>query len=289
MNGSSVAEVLKAAERQLSVCSDSPRADAEILLAHVSGRARGTLFAWSDQAVDAASLERYTGLLLRREQGEPVAYLTGEREFWSLNLEVNPAVLVPRPETETLVEWALELMQVRAAADSAQLRIADLGTGSGAIALALARELPHAHVVGTDVSSQALAVARRNARRLNLPNAVFELGNWCEALGEPDPTFDLIVSNPPYIPVGDPHLQRLHREPLSALTDGADGLMAIRRIIAEAHAWMLPGAWLLLEHGFDQGSAVRRLLGAAGYEAVQTRADLGGNDRISGGCIGSGA
>lgn len=250
--------------------------DAELLLAHVLGRPRSWLYAHGDDELDTDATLRFTELLTRRRAGEPVAYLTGHRGFWRFDLEVNPATLIPRPETELLVELAL----ARLPADC-PLRIADLGTGSGAIALALAHERPRADVVATDASPGALTVADTNAQALGLANVRFLQGDWFAPIaGE---TFDLIASNPPYIADGDVHLGEgdLRFEPRSALASGIDGLDAIRRIAAQAPAHLVPGGWLLLEHGWDQGDAVRGLLAATGLVEVETVRDLEQRDRIS--------
>src|SRR6185312_15239860 len=223
----------------------------------------------------------FEALVARRAAGEPVAYLTGRRGFWTLELEVTPATLIPRPETELLVELALE----RLPRDMA-CRVADLGTGSGAIALAIASERPQAQVVATDASADALAVARRNAQRQGFGNVRFVQGDWLAPLaGE---RFALIVSNPPYIEAADPHLARgdLRYEPAAALASGADGLDDIRRIIADAPAHLEAGGWLLFEHGWNQGDAARALLREAGYAQVFTAQDLEARDRVSGGKTG---
>jgi release factor glutamine methyltransferase len=254
------------------------RVDGECLLAHVLDRPRGWLFAHADDPVAPPAAAAFLALLARRAAGEPVAYLTGVQGFWSLALQVSPATLVPRPDTERLVELALDRLPVDAPA-----RVADLGTGSGAIALAIAKERPRAEVVATDASAAALGVARGNAARLGLGNVEFRLGDWLAPLaGE---RYDLIASNPPYIAAGDPHLAQgdLRFEPPSALASGADGLDAIRTIVAAAPAHLQPGSWLLLEHGWDQGARVRALLGDAGFAEVQTARDLGGRERVSGG------
>lgn len=236
----------------------------------------------------AADALRYAGAVERRRVGEPVAYITGRQGFWSLDLAVNPAVLIPRADTETLVEWALHLIRERAdgvAADT--LRIADLGTGSGAIALVLAKELrTNVRIVATDQSEAALAVARHNAQAAGIQSVEFRCASWFAAF-ETHERFDLIVSNPPYIAEHDVHLEALRYEPRVALTSGADGLDAIRHLVGGAFAHLAPKAWLLLEHGHDQGAAVRDLLNAAGFAEVSTRRDFGGNERISGGRFGS--
>ncbi|HET8899704.1 MAG TPA: peptide chain release factor N(5)-glutamine methyltransferase [Rhodanobacteraceae bacterium] len=252
------------------------RAEAEILLAHALGADRAWLFAHAREALEPAVAARYHALLQRRADGEPVAYLTGRRGFWTLDLDVTPATLIPRPETELLVELALE----RLPADR-ELDVADLGTGSGAIALALASERPRARVLACDVSIGALAVARGNAERLDIGNVHFAHSNWFDALA--GQRFHLIASNPPYVAEGDPHLQQgdLRFEPPQALACGADGLAAIRRIIAAAPTHLHPAGWLLLEHGWEQGAAVRALLVDAGFRAISTARDLEQRERIS--------
>lgn len=252
-------------------------ADAELLLAHALGRSRSWLYAHRDDPVDAVDADRFLALLARRAAGEPVAYLTGRRGFWSFDLRVTPDTLIPRPETELLVELAL----ARIPADAHAPRLADLGTGSGAIALALAHERRRARVVAVDVSAGVLDVARSNASELGLANVEFRLGDWLAPLaGE---RFDLIASNPPYIAEGDPHLDDLRHEPAPALSSGCDGLDAIRIIVGEAPAHLLPGGWLLLEHGWDQGQAVRDILDAAGFTEVMTDRDLEDRDRVTSG------
>ncbi|WP_114240826.1 peptide chain release factor N(5)-glutamine methyltransferase [Dyella sp. C9] len=269
-----MAEVRQALAEATAELGD--RLEAELLLVHVLGKPRSWLIAHADDVLAALEGDAYRALVQRRRAGEPVAYITGQRGFWSLELEVTPATLIPRPETELLVELAL----ARAAP---QVRIADLGTGSGAIALALARELPRAQLVATDASADALAVARRNAVRLNLRNVNFAHGDWLAALD--GQRFNLIVSNPPYIEAGDPHLGQgdLRFEPASALASGIDGLDDIRRIVAQARLHLEPGGWLLMEHGWNQGEAVRAVLKGAGYREVFTARDLEQRDRVSGG------
>lgn len=254
------------------------RLDALVLLLHAIGRApheRAWLIAHGDDALAPDAAARFDVLCARRLAGEPVAYLTGYREFHGLRLQVDARVLDPRPDTETLVDWALELLPPGASA-----RVLDLGTGSGAIALALAQARPMARVIGVDASSDALAVARANARRLGLA-VELRLGDWLDPVaGE---RFGLIVGNPPYIAEGDPHLPTLAHEPRQALVSGADGLDAIRRIVGAAPAHLEPGGWLLLEHGWDQAAAVRELLRDAGFAQVQSRRDLAGIERCTGG------
>ena len=267
-----VRELLAAATRRL----DGERIDAELLLAHALGASRVKLYAWPELVPDAKASERFERMIEARASGEPVAYLVGHREFWKLDLAVSPAVLIPRPETERLVELALE----RIAPDREE-RIADLGTGSGAIALAIASERSRARVLATDASVDALAVARANAERLALRNVSFAQGDWCDALGAA--RFGVIVSNPPYIADDDPHLGAgdLRREPRAALASGADGLDAIRRIVACAPSHLDPGGWLLLEHGWDQASRVRALLENAGFAAVESVRDDAGHERVT--------
>ena len=252
------------------------RHEAEHLLLHVLGRDRAWLFAHGDAGLTDAEAAALEALLERRVAGEPVAYLTGRRGFWTLDLQVSPATLIPRPETERLVELALE----RLPADG-PVRIADLGTGSGASALALASERPQARVVATDASADALAVARANALANDLAHVDFRLGHWWTPLtGE---RFHLVASNPPYIADGDAHLARgdLRFEPATALASGTDGLDAIREIIGAAPGFLLPGGWLLLEHGWDQGAAIRALMAEAGFVDVATEADLEARDRVT--------
>lgn len=255
---------------------DQARREAEMLLQHLLGVGRAWLFAHADEALSAQTRHDYAALLARRMRGEPLAHITGKAGFWSLSLGVSPATLIPRPETEVLVEAALERIVSDADAD-----IADLGTGSGAIALALAFERPHARVLATDFSVAALRQAEANARTNGIENVRFAQGDWCQALGVQ--CFDLIVSNPPYIAAADPHLERgdLRFEPGTALISGVDGLDAIRQIVSTAPAHLNPGGWLLLEHGWDQGEAVRELLREAGFEAVATRRDLEARERVS--------
>jgi release factor glutamine methyltransferase len=256
------------------------RADAEILLSHALGKPRSWLIAHADDVLDASDVAAFQTLLKRRAQGEPVAYITGHRGFWTLELEVTPATLIPRPETELLVELAL----ARLPADG-HPRAADLGTGSGAVALAIARECPRAQVIATDASAGALAVAVRNAAGHHLGNVQFIEGSWFQPLA--GQRFDLVVSNPPYIEADDPHLRQgdLRFEPASALASGRDGLDDIRQIVAGAPAHLVPGGWLLLEHGWEQGAAMRALLEAAGLREVFTAQDLEGRDRVSGGRV----
>ncbi|MCC8536392.1 peptide chain release factor N(5)-glutamine methyltransferase [Xanthomonas axonopodis pv. poinsettiicola] len=260
-------------------CQRIDRGDAEPLLLHALGRDRAWLFAHGRDPVTATLAAAFQALVQRRVDGEPVAYLTGSRGFWTLDLEVSTATLIPRADTEALVELALERLD-----HAPGRRVADLGTGSGAIALAIASERPQAQLIATDASAAALAIARRNADRHRLSNVQFRPGSWFVPLaGE---RFDLIASNPPYIAAGDPHLAQgdLRHEPASALASGNDGLADIRRIVADAPAHLRSGGWLLLEHGWDQGEAVAELLRARGFVQVATQQDLEQRDRVSLGC-----
>jgi release factor glutamine methyltransferase len=252
------------------------RVDAQILLLHAMGcplHDRAWLLAHDTDLLITAQQHSWGQALQRRLQGEPVAYITGRKDFFGLTLNVDARVLDPRPDTEILVEWALELLPVDQPA-----RVLDLGTGSGAVALALQHQRPAAQVTAVDASADALAVAIANATRLNLPVQCV-LSHWMDAVPGP---FELIVSNPPYVAEGDPHLAALTHEPLSALTSGADGLDDIRQIIAQAPSRLAPGGWLLLEHGWDQAAPVQSLLREAGFVQVQSRRDLGGIERCTG-------
>ena len=258
------------------------RLDAQLLLAHQLGRSRAWLLAHEETTLGSADSDALRALLARRETGEPLAYLIGEREFHGLMLRVTHAVLVPRPETETLVDWALELL-----AGVNAPRVADLGTGSGAVALALKHACPGAQVHASDASAAALAAARGNGLRLDLAVA-WHLGDWWQALDATGP-FDLVVANPPYIAPGDPHLRALRHEPHEALVargDTGNGLADIERIVNGALGHLNAGAWLLLEHGFDQADAVREHLRHVGFGSVTTRVDLAGQPRVSGGRLG---
>lgn len=260
------------------------RLDAQLLLLHALGKpgdARAWLLAHDTDLLPDEAAEAFRSMALRRAAGEPLAYIVGYKEFFGLTLKVDARVLVPRPDTETLVNWALDLLQ--APAIPAAPEILDLGTGSGAIALAIAHSLQTAsrqsHVVAVDASEGALDVARDNAARLNL-NLDFIQSHWLKEVSE---HFHLVVSNPPYIASADPHLNALTHEPLTALAAGPDGLDDIREIIRQAPRSLLDGGWLLLEHGYDQAAAVRELLASEGFEQIQSRQDLAGIERCSGG------
>jgi len=251
--------------------------DAEALLAHVLEKDRSYFRAWPEREIENKALRQFQRLVKRRADGEPLAYLTGWREFWSLLLQVSPATLIPRPETELLVEQALERIPT-----AAHWQIADLGTGSGAIALAIASERANCHIVATDISADALAIAQANAQRLNINNVEFRQGSWHEALKDGE-QFQLIASNPPYIDADDKHLRHdgLPHEPQNALTPGADGLAAIRIISKQMKKHLCQPGWLLLEHGYDQGQAVRDLLIQQDFSEIHTLKDLGNNERLS--------
>lgn len=270
-----IAEALNQATLHLVALHDTARLDAETLLAFTLKRNRSHLHAWPDRQLQPEQQARFNALIERRAAGEPVAYLTGRREFWSLELQVTPATLIPRPETELLVELALQHTP------NATWRIADLGTGSGAIALAIASELPTCRVIATDRSTTALEVARRNAVTHSIRNVEFREGNWLEPLKEE--IFNLIVSNPPYVASTDTRLNtsEIRFEPLTALASGPEGLDDIRLIADQARQNLAPDGWLLLEHGFDQGAEVMQLLLNLGYRQVQGHQDVAGLDRVT--------
>lgn len=269
-----VAQALDAA-RALGV----DRLDARLLLADLLAQAPSWLMAHGEAALDTDQAHRFDAGCRRRAAGEPLAYVLAHWTFRGLRLTVSPVVLVPRPETELLVDWARELVAAPGA-DRTPAQVLDLGTGSGAIAIALALECPQARVWATDLSEPALALARANADRLGAAVS-FQHGDWWQAVAGLN--FDLVLANPPYVADGNPHLAALRHEPASALTAGADGLQDLRRIVAGAASHLSEDGWLLLEHGHDQGQAVRQLLREQGFRQVQTRRDLAGMDRCSGG------
>jgi len=256
--------------------------DAQLLLARALATTRTALIADDERSLDSEEGERWSGWLARRADGEPLAYLLGEKEFHGLVLEVNADVLVPRPETELVVDWAAELLARgrQPAGAPAAPAVVDLGTGSGAIALAIKRLHPGAHVIATDASARALAVARSNAARTGLAIELVE-GSWWAAVAAR--RFDVAVANPPYVAAGDAHLAELRHEPIAALASGADGLADLRAIAAGARDHLFMGGWLVVEHGFDQGAAARRLLADGGLVDVETRVDLAGHERATAG------
>jgi release factor glutamine methyltransferase len=253
--------------------SESARLDAQLLLAHALRRTRSELLAHDEQRVEATAVAHYRSLLARRALGEPLAYLTGVREFWSLTLGVTPEVLIPRPETELAVERCLALHDASAAL------VADLGTGSGAIALALALERPLWRIVATDREAGALRVARRNAERVQAGNVSFLQGDWCAPLQRA--CFDLMVANPPYVAAADPALYALRHEPATALSPGPSGMEALRQIALQARNHLRPGGWLVLEHGTSQAAGLADSLVDAGYARVRCHRDLAGHQRVS--------
>lgn len=265
---------LAAAARQLDTVSESPRLDAELLLCGVIDMPRSYLFTHPEDTLDPLARERFDAVLSRRLDGEPMAYITGTREFWSIPLMVTPATLVPRPETELLVDLALREIPRRV-----ECRVLDLGTGSGAIAVAIARERPLCHVTATDISADALAIAAQNARQLELPNVTFLEGDWTTPVR--DRTFDVIVSNPPYVCAGDAALRALHREPQAALVAGDDGLDAIRILARDCAPLLAENGVLLLEHGAAQQSGVADLLARHGWSTCTCHTDHAGLPRVT--------
>ncbi len=270
-----IAQALRQAAEQLRT-SDTPQLDAEVLLMHVLGKPRSYLHAWPETQLDTQQLAAFKTLVDQRASGQPVAYLTGKREFWSLDLDVNANTLIPRPDTELLVEQALEKLPA-----DRPLHILDAGTGSGAIALALANERPHWTVFASDRSLPSLAVARNNAIRLKLDNVYFFAADWCRAMASH--MFDALISNPPYIAEQDSHLGEgdVRFEPRSALAAGADGLDDLRRLTGEASRILRPGAQILLEHGFEQAEDVSRLLENNRFTDIGSARDLAGHERVS--------
>jgi release factor glutamine methyltransferase len=275
---STVAEALQTAARSLQSHSSSPRLDAEVLLAKILGLPRSGLIARGNDPVALDCERLYSRLIVERLRGAPVAYLTGTKEFWSLPIAVSPAVLVPRPETELLVELALQRLPQDQAA-----RVLDLGTGSGAIALALAVERPRSRVTGVDISPAALEVAMQNSATLGVVHIDWRLGSWFEPVRHQ--RFDLIVANPPYVAAADPALAALAAEPAIALTSGPSGLEALSAIAGAAGLHMRPHAWLVMEHGSDQATHVAELLARHGFTQVRTHLDLSGKPRVTLGTI----
>ncbi|WP_289101791.1 peptide chain release factor N(5)-glutamine methyltransferase [uncultured Marinobacter sp.] len=264
--------LLKSAADQIG--GESPRLDAELLLSHVTGLGRTSFRAWPEREVPAEQAEAFFRLVAQRAKGQPIAYLLGEQEFWSLPLRVSPSTLIPRPDTECVVEAALSLEL------PANARVLDLGTGTGAIALALASEQPGWQIMASDRVEEAVALARENSQQLGLSITVVQ-SHWFDQI--PAGSFDLLISNPPYIPASDRHLKEgdVRFEPESALVAGEDGLDDIRLLVTEGLDWLNLNGWMLLEHGYDQGEAVRDLFAKAGWRNIETRKDYGGNDRMT--------
>jgi release factor glutamine methyltransferase len=273
-----VAACLHRGARELASCSESSRLDAELLLCSVLRLTRSGLVVRGADAVSANDRRRYEDLIAQRAAGVPIAYLTGTREFWSLDLRVTPDVLVPRPETELLVELALQRLPL-----NQPRTVLDLGTGSGAVALAIATERPLAKIIAVDISPQALAIASANATRLGLTRIEWRAGSWFDAV--PGMTFDLIVSNPPYVAAGDPALEQLAHEPALALASGPAGLDASRVIVQNAARHLNPGGWLLLEHGHTQDAEVAALLQRQGFDGIGSHVDYSGKPRVTLGTV----
>jgi release factor glutamine methyltransferase len=273
-----LANALRLATTALHALGDTARLDAELLVAAVAQLPRSTMLAFPERTLSTTQAAQLAQWIEQRKQHIPLAYLLGEREFWSLRCKVTPATLIPRPETELLVEHALQLIPT-----DAHWHLADLGTGSGAIALALAQERPHCTVIAADISAEALAVARANQQLNHIDNITFIQSNWFANV--PLERFHIIVSNPPYLAEHDPHLQQgdIQHEPRQALVAGATGLEAIQLIAAQSRSRLHPGGWLILEHGYDQGDTAAQCLRATGYQHVTTRYDLAGQARI---CLG---
>lgn len=274
-----ISKALSAATLKLQNQTDSPQLDAELLLAVVLGKKRSFFYTHPEAILSKDQWRAFEQLINQRALGRPIAYLTGTREFWSFSLKVSEDTLIPRPETELLVELALKLLPKQRPA-----KLLDLGTGSGAIALALAQERPNWQITASDISQNALRVAKKNAALLNLTNVCFHHSDWFAKLA-PSQKFTAIIANPPYIASNDPHLQRgdLRYEPSLALVGGSDGLSAIKEIISHSLARLEPGGLLLFEHGFDQKSAVRTMLNNQGYKKIRCWQDYQGHDRVSGG------
>ncbi|MGO1298010.1 MAG: peptide chain release factor N(5)-glutamine methyltransferase [Vibrio sp.] len=273
----SIDVVLKRATQQLAASgSDSPSLDAAVLLCHALNKPRAYLFTWPDKALNEDESAQFDALIALRVEGRPVAHITGEREFWSLPLQVSPTTLIPRPDTERLVEVALELSDIPAG------QVLDLGTGTGAIALALASEWPQRSIIGVDLRIEAQQLAQHNAARLGFDNVTVKQGSWFTPLDD-GTKFALIVSNPPYIEENDPHLEQgdVRFEPKSALVAREKGLADISYISEHARDYLLDGGWLVFEHGYDQGAAVRQQLATLGYHDVSTERDYGGQERVT--------
>ncbi len=275
----SIKQLLSVAKQRLQ-SNDSALIDAQLLMQHALQTSREVLLAWPERQLNYEQLELFEALVCRRERGEPIAYITGHKAFWTLELRVSPAVLIPRPETELLIEWVLENYP-----RNETIHLADLGTGSGAIALAIASERPHWQITATDISTEALSLAIENAELHQIKNVSFCQGSWCKAL--PEKHYDLIISNPPYIAPTDPHLltNDLQFEPQQALVANQHGLADLQIIAEQSLNYLKPKGALLLEHGFEQGSAVRQQLATLGYQQVETLLDLAGLERATFGSV----
>lgn len=271
-----IQDSLNQAKIKLSSVADHPVLEAELLLAYVFNKPRSFLYTSRERELSQVETKRFFNFIERRCQKEPIAYLLHQKEFWSLNFFVSPHTLIPRPETELLIETVLQLF-----AKESKLKIADLGTGCGTIALALAHEFPMAQIIATDIDQDTLAVAKKNALHFQLKNVSFQCGNWCQALTEHD--FDLIISNPPYIAASDwsQYAAHLSFEPIHALVSGLDGFTALNEISSAAKNYLKPGGTLLLEHGFNQGEAMRKKLLNLNYQTISTVSDLGGLERVT--------
>ena len=274
----SIQNNLSLAADKLSAVSDSALLDAEVLLSYCLHKTRSFLRAWPDKLLSAEQLESFWHLVQKRQQGQPIAYLTGEREFWSRSFMVSPDVLIPRPDSELLIEISLGLFSAQQIGN-----MLDLGTGSGILGITLAAERPLAKVIATEISTAALQVAQANAKQLKVSNIQFLQSNWFEAIA--DTAFDLIISNPPYIPANDPHLQQgdVRFEPQTALVSADNGLQDIRILAAQARTHLTPGGHLLIEHGYNQQNAVQDIFNAFNYQKVATHHDLSGNPRVTSG------
>jgi len=266
---------------ELSLLSDTAALDARVILCHVLEKPLSYFLAWPDRSIDAADMKILNALIKRRLAGEPVAYITGSREFWSMNFKVSADVLIPRPETELLVEWAVQCINEIQKFAAKSLKLLELGTGSGAIAVALAKENPQLNIIATDISEKALAIAKENAELNLCQNITFLLGNWFEPIS--DKNFDMIVSNPPYVVPGDPHLKEgdLPYEPIGALVASENGLSDIQSLASSAKSHLNSGGWLGIEHGYNQAEAVTEIMTRHGYKNISTIKDLAGIDRLT--------
>jgi release factor glutamine methyltransferase len=274
MQNKSIKTVLAQATAQLP--TEEAAIEAQLLLQHVLGKNRAFIIAHGDDTLDTVALAQYGTYIKRRQLGEPIAYIIGEREFYGLSLTVSPATLIPRADTETLVDAALAKLS-----PTQHTHVLDLGTGSGAIALAIAKMRPDTHITALDASPEALAIAQQNAKKLGIPNVQYVLSDWFSALKQEQ--FDVIVSNPPYIQTNDPHLSQgdLRFEPATALASGDDGLLAIKKIVISAPAFLNSNGWLMFEHGYNQADSVAQLMALQGFSQIETINDLGGNNRVT--------